>query len=88
MVGELGERVLQPRRAQRERLEPLVARRQQASDRLVTRQQRDDAFLLGTAVGARGAPDLAGDLAHQAGGLLLDRRQPVVEPLVHATLDG
>ena len=65
-----------------ERLEPLVARGQQTADRLITREQGDDALLFGACVGGRGSPDLAGDLTHQAGGLLLDRRQAVGEALV------
>jgi hypothetical protein len=82
-IGEEVERVLQPRRPDRERLEPLVGVRDEAPDRLVPGELQED---LGTdlvLVAARGPPDLARDLVHERARGEPDRLQPLLE----ATLD-
>ena len=62
------------RRTHRERLEPLVARRDQALDRLVAREERHDALLLGTHVVAREARQTSAATSRiRSVGLLLDR---------------
>ena len=86
-LGEVGQRILEPGRAQRERLEPFVAGVQEALDGLVAGEQRDDALLLRARVGAPGTPDLAGDLAHQGGRLFLDGQEAVGEAFVHGAFD-
>ena len=80
VLGELCERILQTGRAERQRLEPVVARRDEAPDGLVPRDEAEDAVLLVGGVRARCAPHLRGDLAHQGRRVLLDRPQAVVQP--------
>ncbi|MBI3647882.1 MAG: MaoC family dehydratase N-terminal domain-containing protein [Actinobacteria bacterium] len=75
------EDVLEAGGADRERLEPLVRGGDQAADRLVAREERDDALLDLGGVAARGAPHLRGDLAHEGGRLLLDRPEPLLQAL-------
>ena len=87
-LGQFLHVVLETRRAHGERLEALVAGRQEALDGLVAGEQRDDALLLGPCVGPRGAPHLGGDLPHQDGRLLLERVEPLLQVLVDRPFDG
>ena len=80
VLGELSEGVLEARRAERQRLEPVVARRDEALDRLVPRDEAEDPLLLVGGIRARRAPHLRGDLAHQGRRVLLDGPQAVVQP--------
>ena len=86
-LGQVAQVVLEPRGAHRDRLEPLVARREQRPNRLVLRDDRHDPFLLGTDILCRGAPHLAGDLPHQGGGGALHLIQPGLHPLVDRRAD-
>ncbi len=88
VLGQLRERILEPCRAEGQRLEPVVARRDQAPDRLVPRDEGQDAFLLGRGVRAGGTPHLRGDLAHQRGGMLLDGPKALIDPLRDREIEG
>ena len=85
-VRQLLEMVLETRAADGERLEPLVGGGDQRPDRLIARQDRDDALLLGTHVLRGGPPNLAGNLSHEPGRLLLDRPDAFIQPIVDRAL--
>jgi hypothetical protein len=70
---------LDPPHAGVDGLEPLVAVRDQASDGLVPRQDREDPGLHVLTLGIRRLPDLAGDLLHQRDRGLLDRAEPLLQ---------
>jgi hypothetical protein len=80
--------VLKARGADSERLEALVTRREERSDRLVPRQERHDPLLLGPDVPRRRPPDLGRHLPHQRGRLLLDRPERVFQAIVDRVLQG
>ncbi len=85
-LRELGDGVLQPRGAHRERLEALIAVRDQAPDRLVPADQRQDLGLGVPDVAGGRPPHLRRDLVHQRDRGLLDGPQPLLEPLLDPSL--
>jgi len=85
-VRQLLEVVLEARAADGERLEPLVGGGDQRPDRLIARQDRDDALLFGTHILRGGPPNLTGNLSHEPGRLLLDRPDALIQPIVDRAL--